>query len=250
MKNKVINLFGDNNNDQNEKYADLLHDFIKPFEHDFPDDFEIEDIIYFSMNAWNFGNMSFILPKEEFKKMLLAASTQSSEMDIIKKMVDRKIAKFKKHNLFIGDFALKEADGAPAFTVRTVQETEFLENLMGEMKHPAEETDFEQGYINRHAIVIKPRKPYFDWVASIDDLFMEYEANEVSIYLVAEEIDDLEQWLKRNYAKFFAFELANEFTDKKLWPQKRTFKMFQQWFVVEISTMIYDLENYPVYKED
>ena len=250
MKNKVVKLFGDNHNGQNGKYAALLNDFIKHFEHNFPDDFELEDIIYFGMNAWNFGNMSLILSKEEFKKILLEASSQGSEIDLIKKMVDRKIAKFKEHDLFIADFELKEVDGVAVITVKTEQETEFLENLMEDMRLPAEKTDFEEGYINRHAIVVKPQKPYFDWIASIDDLFMTYEESEVNIYLVTEEIDDLGQWLKRNYAKFFALELENEITDKKRWPKKRTYKMFQQWFTVEFSTMIYDLENNPVYKED
>ena len=249
MKSKVVKLFGDDSS-QNEKYANLLNDFIKPFEHDFPDDFELEDTIYFSMNAWNFGNMSFILPEKEFKKILLEASTQGSETDLIKKMVDLKIARFKKHNLFIEDFELEEIDGTSTFTVTTQQETEFLEKLMGDINQSAEKNSFEEGYINRQAIVVKPKKAFFDWAESTDDLFMSYEENEVNTYLVAEGIDNLEAWIKKNYKKLFEYELGNEFTEKKLWPKKRDYKMFQQWFSVDISTLIYDLENSPVYKDD
>lgn len=247
MKSKVVKLFGDDSS-QNKEYADLLNDFIKPFEHDFPDDFEYEDVLYFSMNAWNFGNMSFILPKKEFEKILMEAETQGAETGLIKKMVDLKIARFKKYNLFIGDVEVNEFEENPSFTVTTEQETEFLEKLMGDINQPAEENNFEEGYINRKAIIVKQKKAYFDWVRSIDDLFMSYEENEVSTYLVTEEIDDLDAWIKKNYKKLFEYELENEIPDKKHWPQKRSYKMFQQWFSVDISIMVYDFEKSSVHK--
>jgi hypothetical protein len=41
-----------------------------------------------------------------------------------------------------------------------------------------------------------------------------------------------------------------EFNDnKKIWPQKRNYKMFSKWFQVHISSEIFDLESVPVLKE-
>ena len=248
MKNKVISLFG--NDGQNEKYSVLLNNFIKSFEQNFPDDMDREDIVEFSMNAWNFGNMRYILPKEDFNRILSSSAIHGPETNLFKKMIDGKVNKFREYNLFIGDFQLVDINGLFELTVRTEQKEEFLDKLMNDTDRIPTETDFEPGYINRSAIVIKPLKPYFDWVASIDIDYMKIEDNEVNIYLVNEEIDDLENWLRKNYEKFFALELENEFPNRNKWPQKRNLKMFKLWFHVEISTMVYDLENNPVYKED
>ncbi len=248
MKNKVVSLFG--NDDQNEKYSGLLNDFIKPFEQIFPKDMDREDIVEFSLNAWNFGNMRYVLPKEDFNRILSSSAIHGPETDLFKKMIDTKVNKFKEYNLFIGDFKLDEIEGSLELTVRTEQKEEFLDKLMNDTDRLTTESDFEQGYVKRSAIVIKPLKPYFDWVASIDIDYMKIEDNEVNIYLVNEEIDDLENWLRKNFDSFFDLELENEFPNRNKWPTKRNFKMFKRWFKVEISTMVYDLENSPVYKED
>ena len=69
MKNKIISLFGNDKDVQNRriKYSNLIDQFIAPFENDFSNDLFIEDIFDFSINAWNFGNMNSIVPKEEFE---------------------------------------------------------------------------------------------------------------------------------------------------------------------------------------
>jgi hypothetical protein len=246
MKSKVVDLFG-NNNDQ-KKYSNLLNDLVKPFEQEFPEDYGMEDIYGFGMNAWNFGNMSLILSKEEFEKIITSNSLIDSEISLLKKMIKIKTTKFKKHNRFIDDFAVKEVDEEIRLTVTTISQEAYLENVMGEMaEHQA---DFEAGFIDRYAIVLKRLEPCIKWIYGVEPKYQIVEGGEPHIYLVTEEVGDLEQWLRKNFNKFFALELENEIPDKKKWPQNRNFKMFKQWFNVELSTMIYDLENIPVYKED
>ena len=250
MKSKVVNLFGDKNKDQNENYAVLLRELIEPFKQEFPEEFSFEDIIYFGLNAWNFGNMNSILAPKDYKRILSAASPRYDEASLLTKLVKRKVAKFKEHKLFIGDFEIIESDGEPIIRVTVEDEEEFLEKLMNEGDPSQMETNFEEGYINRYAIILKPKKPFFDWINKVEPNDPQYEVDESNIYLVSDEIHDVEGWLKKNFTKFFVYELEDEILDKKNWPKNRNYKMFKQWFNVEFSTMIYDLENNPVYKED
>ena len=57
------------------------------------------------------------------------------------------------------------------------------------------------------------------------------------------------KWIKRNFDKIFINELNDWFTDEDKWPKTRTYKMFSEWFKLEICSMILDLEDYPVTKD-
>ncbi|HSH52090.1 MAG TPA: hypothetical protein VK982_10255, partial [Bacteroidales bacterium] len=73
---------------------------------------------------------------------------------------------------------------------------------------------------------------------------------ENNIYLI-KEMDSNEHvlnWVKVNFDQIFVNELNNWYTDEKAWPQKRTYKMFSEWFDIEINSMIVDLEDFPVTK--
>lgn len=67
MKNKMTNLFGNSKIVQNEgvKYSVLLEQFIEPFLKNFDNVEYLEDILEFSINAWNFGNLKEILPDSD-----------------------------------------------------------------------------------------------------------------------------------------------------------------------------------------
>lgn len=67
MTNKMTNLFGNSKIVQNEgvKYSALLEQFIEPFLKNFDNVEYLEDILEFSINAWNFGNLKEILPDSD-----------------------------------------------------------------------------------------------------------------------------------------------------------------------------------------
>lgn len=106
--------------------------------------------------------------------------------------------------------------------------------------------------IDRSAIVVKPKKPFFDWVNSIypdDEPISEKEEN--NIYLIRE-MDNNEQalnWIKRNFDALFTNELNDWYTDEIKWPKKRTFKMFSNWFDIEFCSMVLDLEEFDITKD-
>ena len=254
-RNKVINLFGDKNTVVNDKvkYSNLFNDFLEPFNNDFPKDIDIEDVFEFGMNAWNLGNMSIIIPEKDFQEMLSDSPSQYFEGALLDKMIKRKISHFKEHDRFIADLHVKEVNGKPVVSVTTEEKESFIQNLMDEIEgsdpfNEDFEEDFEEGLINRQAIILKPQQVFIDWVKLSKPDFEDNEIDETKIYLF-DEIYDIEDWLRNKFDKLFMTELEEWQYNKKKWPQKRTYKMFNQWFQVQVSTHIFDLEEQPVFKE-
>lgn len=106
--------------------------------------------------------------------------------------------------------------------------------------------------INRNAIVVKPKQALFNWINFIyPDEPVEAGDDEGTVYLVKEKNSNeaIEKWLKKNYDKIFQNELNNWHTDENDWPHKRTYKLFKDWFDVEIHTMILDLEEIAITKD-
>jgi hypothetical protein len=104
--------------------------------------------------------------------------------------------------------------------------------------------------LNRAAITLKLTQIAVDWVntADVDDDDFKMnvsQANEEStVYLIpSEAADNIEMWLEQNYKILFENELENWYTDEKLWPRYRTYKMFKNWFKVDCNSVVLDLVN-------
>jgi hypothetical protein len=50
--------------------------------------------------------------------------------------------------------------------------------------------------------------------------------------------------------QIFEFELFAWYTPEELWPKNRTWKMFQEWFEVEINSEVFDLVEGEIEKEE
>ncbi len=250
-KNNVISLFGNNKVTQNKgvKYSELLEQFMAPFVNEFIDIEYIEDIFEFSINAWNFGNIKVIMPQDEYKKATDIIQDDNINLVLLDKMTDYKATDFREYNNFIVDFELKETSGDPILSVITQEEEMYLSSMMNTLENEATQDDFEENYINRFAVIIKPLQPFIDWYNNLypDDTI---DGADIDLYLVNDQIDDLEKFLKKKFDKFFMLELENWHTNKKEWPQKRNYKMFKQWFQVQTSDLIYDLEKKPILKSE
>jgi hypothetical protein len=105
--------------------------------------------------------------------------------------------------------------------------------------------------INRSALVLKPKKPFIDWIKNLDDQF---EINEIiedpDIYLLPdfEEVQQMVNWLKKNYDMIFIDQMNNWYTDETLWVTNRTFKLFKEWFDFSLHTMILDTAEQSIKK--
>ena len=106
--------------------------------------------------------------------------------------------------------------------------------------------------VARNAVTVKPKKPFYDWIDSIypDDDPTVNRKDEFNVYLV-QELDSNEEvlrYIKFNFEKIFANELNDWNTDINEWPDRRTLKMFLDWFDLEINSMVLDLEEYEITK--
>lgn len=254
MSNKVINLF-ENKIIPNEgvKYSELLEQFIAPFKNEFIDKEYIEDIFEIAINAWNMANINIIMPKEEVEKAMNSIQEEGDDISLLRKMIAHKEEKYKVYTNFIIDFELKETEegNAPILRVVTQEEDAYLGNMLNDMEEDNQHSqeDYEENYINRSAIILKPQQPFLNWYSNLNpEEDFEEEIKETNIYLIDNAIDIPEKWLKKKFDKFFMMELAEWHDNKKEWPQKRNYKMFNLWFRVEISELVYDLEQKPILK--
>ena len=107
--------------------------------------------------------------------------------------------------------------------------------------------------IDRNAVIVKPKKPFYNWVDSLypDDDPSVNRKDEFNIYLVQEmdSNEEVRRYIELHFESIFANELNDWNTDEDKWPANRTFKMFIDWFDMEINSMILDLEEYEITKE-
>ena len=110
--------------------------------------------------------------------------------------------------------------------------------------------------INRTAVVIKPKQPFIDWLNSIPDEDIDFTLEQVSedniTFLISEYDDprDSRAYIKKIYSDIFEFELFGWIVTEELWPKKRTWEMFQEWFSIEINSEVFDLVDGDIDKEE
>lgn len=247
---KVINLFdhAHREEDDSKKYSVALKDFVKSFDGRFPKDYTIEDVLEFSVNAWNMANLNVILPHDEFGKFLESNSFPEPEKTIFNQMIHVKNENFRHMDRFIIDFDFRDNGGVSILKVMTENKEGFLSDLMDGFEDDSPYDD-EEAYINRSALVLKPKPPFLDWLKSLGIEFEDSDVQESKIYLLDESIGDLNKWLQKKFDIFFKMELADWHPVKKEWPMKRTYKMFGEWFFISLSTAVYDMVREPVYKD-
>lgn len=98
----------------------------------------------------------------------------------------------------------------------------------------------------RSAMLLKVKQPFKDWLHSIEpeefNDFMDDQLNEGEVYLLPdyETVKEMQTWLKNNYDDIFTEALNDWYVDEDVWPENRTFEMFNQWFEYSLHTMVLD----------
>ena len=98
--------------------------------------------------------------------------------------------------------------------------------------------------LNRGVLIVRPRQPYLDWAAGLDDSgILPDVSGEQTVYLIPEFDDDDEaiEILELVYAEVFERELFGWHTDESAWPKDRDLDMFKRWFSIEIHSVVEDL---------
>lgn len=112
--------------------------------------------------------------------------------------------------------------------------------------------------INRHLIILMPKQPVLDWIMRVDpnppDIGLEQLRQEQEAFLVTDALDgpaDAEKWVKGRWQMLFEGYLDGWYTVESWWPQKRTYKMFKDWFEIQYHSMVWDMAaGEPIAYED
>ena len=98
--------------------------------------------------------------------------------------------------------------------------------------------------LNRAVLIVRPKQPFLAWAAQVDDSgLMPNVEGEQTAYLVPEFDDDDEahRVVKQVFSEIFERELFGWHTDQTAWPKRRSFAVFQQWFAIELHSVVEDL---------
>ena len=99
---------------------------------------------------------------------------------------------------------------------------------------------------NRSFLLVKPKKPFVDWVNGYDDNVIPEDGiySTRTLYMVEDLDDDSEQsvkkYLKQKYEDIFINELWSWYTDDNYLPKNITFKMFEEWLEYEFIDLCFD----------
>lgn len=113
---------------------------------------------------------------------------------------------------------------------------------------------FEKGIINRTAITIIPKEPFWTWYQSIaKPEFRQFRATEFNTYLLDETLalGDYTMALGDYWDFVFRNELSLYCEEEELWPANRSLEMFDDWFEAKFGSSVLDLVPFPIeYEED
>jgi hypothetical protein len=103
------------------------------------------------------------------------------------------------------------------------------------------------GLINRGVIVVKPKKPFLDWLRGLPDpvagVTLENLRSDCNTYLLPEwdTEEDLQELLVQCCGDIFAVELEGWCTYETKFPTRRSWSIFRDWFDIEAHSMVVNL---------
>ncbi|MDA3883625.1 MAG: hypothetical protein PF481_10105 [Bacteroidales bacterium] len=254
MKNNKIDLFSGKPIIENDdkKYADMIAHLKGAFGNEFPKKKDESERINLILSAWNIACLDHLLPEEGRMDLFGLSEYTKNEKTLLKKIVDLKHKEFAEFTRLINDFTLEKKDGGFELAVITTDIEDFVRDFVEneDFDEDLDDLQFNEGFINRNAIVLTPRKPFWEWARTFSPYYSDSEErNKSNMYLIDEDVDDCEKWLQKQFDTFFTIELEDWHTTKKNWPKKRSYKMFKEWFTINFSNMVYDMKKRPVIKE-
>ena len=102
-------------------------------------------------------------------------------------------------------------------------------------------------FVNRAAIVVRPKEPFFDWARSLEGGVPENTKPWSSVYLVDRDAkDDAKKIVSRNYSAIFEEQLEGWLRVPDEWPAPRTLALFEKWFDAQVADLVLDLSYRPL----
>jgi hypothetical protein len=107
--------------------------------------------------------------------------------------------------------------------------------------------------INRAAIIVVPKQPFFTWAAGLDDPLDEMPNPDAlaSVFLVEFDDENFQpaELVRRHFGVIFDQKLEAWHTVVDDWPPRRTFALFHEWFDVQVLEPVLDLSEDPIEQE-
>jgi len=111
--------------------------------------------------------------------------------------------------------------------------------------------------VNRGALILRYKAPFIKWIEEADpaeqkmEITIDQVNNERTVYLISDEdAENVEGWISENHETLFENELEGWYGDESLWPQKRNYKTFNEWFEVECHSMVIDTVGEEIIDDD
>lgn len=241
--------------DEEAPYSAMLLNLIKPYIEPTPHPDDLGDMLELGIVAWNMAvSKSIGLPgfKQMFDATLKTAGIIKTDVDIVKQIMKAKQQDYNEFTNFIENYELNEDEkGVMNITVISASMLDFMNDIEME-DEDIEALQNEEGFVNRNALLVKPKPAFWLWFKTNDKDFTGPELPiENTIYLISEKDSDEEtvKWLKKNFDKIFINELEGRIIVEDYWPTKRNYKMFRDFFEVEFHHMVLDMEKEPVTKD-
>jgi len=103
---------------------------------------------------------------------------------------------------------------------------------------------------------VKLKKPFIDWLVYTSKEHdgpehklkpekietEDFDSKHVYLIPAYDEIEKYEKYIKKHCVEIFEQELFAWYTDPKMWPNDRSWKVFKEWFDYEIHTMVFDTD--------
>jgi hypothetical protein len=106
--------------------------------------------------------------------------------------------------------------------------------------------------INRIAVTLIPTEACLDWINSCDGdkMTLDEIQRRPTVFLVPEGRGEPEVQVRRHFKAMFEEELNSWYTDPTLWPKDLSFKTFDRFFTIQVSSMVFDLGTGRIEKDD
>lgn len=117
--------------------------------------------------------------------------------------------------------------------------------------------------LNRGLVILRYKQPYIDWVKIAGDAPMEISLQQANddgdsflLPTYESQIDPVDgtedaiKWVEKRWRMFFEHILESWILDEAEWPQKRSLKMFREWFDIEYKSIVWDMGTEPLIIEE
>lgn len=97
-------------------------------------------------------------------------------------------------------------------------------------------------YLSRTALIVQTKAPYTTWANSVLPGGPQHTPHR-TVYLTEDDAADGDAVVRAHFDEIFDHELYSWNEDRAAWPRMRTWKMFREWFDVEVVEPVVDLDD-------